>query len=169
MVDSTTHVASRGPAVVGRPGARTVAWLAAGGATAAAAYRLARRSMDLHGKVVLITGGSRGLGLLIARELVDHGCRLAICARDQEELEGARSELATLGAAVLVVRRGGSLGAALKARAARRRMRVREVLPLGAGARLIEVEHDGRRLLLGVTTAQVALLESRPCEPGEQA
>ena len=75
----------------------------------------------------------------------------------------------TLGAAVLLVRRGGSIGAVLKARAARRRMRVREVLPLGAGARLIEVEHDGRRLLLGVTTGQVALLESRPCETEEQA
>ena len=75
----------------------------------------------------------------------------------------------TLGAAVLLVRRGGSMGAAFKARAARRRMRVREVLPLGAGARLVEVEHDGRRLLLGVTTGQVALLESRPCETEEQA
>lgn len=103
MVGRTTQVASRAEGVLERLGGRTVAWLAAGG-VAAMAYRAVRRGVDLRGKVVLITGGSRGLGLLIARELVDHGCRLAICARDEEELEGARSELSALGAAVLAAR-----------------------------------------------------------------
>lgn len=48
---------------------------------------------DLNDKTVLITGGSRGLGLVIARKLVRLGARVAICARDREELERARNEL----------------------------------------------------------------------------
>jgi len=59
-----------------------------------------RRRMDLAGKVVAITGGSRGLGLVLARELVQAGARVAICARDAEELERARIELAVIGGTV---------------------------------------------------------------------
>lgn len=58
---------------------------------------------NLSGKTVLITGGSRGLGLVMARELVRLGVRLAICARDPEELERARTDLAGRGADVLAV------------------------------------------------------------------
>jgi short-subunit dehydrogenase len=59
---------------------------------------------DLKDKTVLITGGSRGLGLVMAREFAREGSRLAICARDQDELEQARIDLETLGAEVLAVR-----------------------------------------------------------------
>jgi NAD(P)-dependent dehydrogenase (short-subunit alcohol dehydrogenase family) len=52
-----------------------------------------RRPYDLHDKVVLITGGSRGLGLTMARQLLHHGAYVAICARDESELERARSDL----------------------------------------------------------------------------
>lgn len=77
-------------------------WLAAG----AIAYlgRQAvrqRRETDLAGRVVLITGGSRGLGLVLAREFAREGCRLVICARDEVELEGARKDLRDRGAEVL--------------------------------------------------------------------
>jgi NAD(P)-dependent dehydrogenase (short-subunit alcohol dehydrogenase family) len=48
---------------------------------------------SLAGQTVVITGGSRGLGLAIARELAGQGCKLAICARDAEELERARQLL----------------------------------------------------------------------------
>lgn len=48
---------------------------------------------DLRDKVVLITGGSRGLGLIMARQLLHQGARVAICARDETELECARSDL----------------------------------------------------------------------------
>ncbi|GFE71381.1 SDR family oxidoreductase [Chroococcus sp. FPU101] len=44
-------------------------------------------------KTVLITGGSRGLGLVMARQLVHQGARVAICARDQAELERAKLQL----------------------------------------------------------------------------
>lgn len=52
------------------------------------------RGYDLSGKTVLITGGSRGLGLVMARQLLQAGARVAICARDGDELERARTELA---------------------------------------------------------------------------
>jgi short-subunit dehydrogenase len=59
------------------------------------AHRLVRwwRQYDLRDKVVLITGGSRGLGLVLARQLLQRGAQLAICARDEPELERARAEL----------------------------------------------------------------------------
>jgi NAD(P)-dependent dehydrogenase (short-subunit alcohol dehydrogenase family) len=58
---------------------------------------------DLRGEVALITGGSRGLGFLLARELAREGCRLVICARDSRELDAARAELERGGAQVLAV------------------------------------------------------------------
>jgi NAD(P)-dependent dehydrogenase (short-subunit alcohol dehydrogenase family) len=56
-----------------------------------------RRRIELTGKLAVVTGGSRGLGLVIARELLRRGARVAICARDEAELERARVDLAPLG------------------------------------------------------------------------
>ncbi|WP_165230501.1 SDR family NAD(P)-dependent oxidoreductase [Aquisphaera insulae] len=67
-----------------------------------ALIRRARR-LDPRGGVALVTGGSRGFGLTIARELASRGARLAICARDVDELERARQDLAGRGAEVLAV------------------------------------------------------------------
>jgi NAD(P)-dependent dehydrogenase (short-subunit alcohol dehydrogenase family) len=58
---------------------------------------------DLAGAVVLVTGGSRGLGLLLAKEFARHGCRLVLCARDELELANADAELRGLGATVLAL------------------------------------------------------------------
>jgi NAD(P)-dependent dehydrogenase (short-subunit alcohol dehydrogenase family) len=58
----------------------------------------------LRGRVVLITGGSRGLGLALARELARHGCRIALCARDEQELRRAQLDLERLGAEVAAFR-----------------------------------------------------------------
>lgn len=58
---------------------------------------------DLRGKVVLITGGSRGLGLVMARRFARAGARLAICARKTEELVRARLDLIGHGAEVTAV------------------------------------------------------------------
>lgn len=49
--------------------------------------------IELHGKVILITGGSRGLGLALAQNLGRQGGRIALCARDQDELDEARKRL----------------------------------------------------------------------------
>src|SRR5207245_10248472 len=65
------------------------------------AIRALRSRYDLRGKVVLITGGSRGLGLILARHMVDEGAKLAICARDPEELDRAARDLAEHGSNVL--------------------------------------------------------------------
>ncbi|NJL94391.1 MAG: SDR family NAD(P)-dependent oxidoreductase [Anaerolineae bacterium] len=60
---------------------------------------LDRPAMNLHGCVALITGGSRGLGLLLARELGQEGCRVALCARDAEDLAKAGAMLEQWGVA----------------------------------------------------------------------
>jgi short-subunit dehydrogenase len=56
-----------------------------------------RRALDFRDSVVLVTGGSRGLGLLLAREFGREGATVAICARDAAELERARAWLAEHG------------------------------------------------------------------------
>jgi short-subunit dehydrogenase len=58
---------------------------------------------SFNGKTVLITGGSRGLGLVMARQLVQVGAQVAICARDATELEQAKAELEQQGGQVLSV------------------------------------------------------------------
>ena len=62
-----------------------------------------RRRFDLRGKVVVITGGSRGLGLGLAREFGRNGTRVAICARDEDELARAKADLLDRGVDALTV------------------------------------------------------------------
>jgi 3-oxoacyl-[acyl-carrier protein] reductase len=45
--------------------------------------------LGLEGRRVLVTGGSKGLGEAIARELVEEGARVAICSRSEEEVRAA--------------------------------------------------------------------------------
>jgi short-subunit dehydrogenase len=61
---------------------------------------MATTKSPLNGLSALVTGGSRGLGLLIARELAARGCRLLICARDAGELRRAEEELRAMGGQV---------------------------------------------------------------------
>ncbi len=81
-----------------------------------AVSRLARSDWSFAGKSVLITGGSRGLGLTIARLIAAEGGRLALVARDEDELQRACAELRALGGEAFAVPcdlldRGQSLGA----------------------------------------------------------
>ncbi len=78
--------------------------LLAAGASLLAARRLgARTRYLLRGRTVLITGGSRGLGLALAREMAAQGARLIICGRDPQSLERAAASLANGGAEVLAI------------------------------------------------------------------
>jgi NAD(P)-dependent dehydrogenase (short-subunit alcohol dehydrogenase family) len=87
---------------------RTGRWpLLAAGATAGLllASRRAGRLADLRGQSALVTGGSRGLGLMLGRELIASGVSaLAICGRDEAALERARQDLTKSGARVLAIR-----------------------------------------------------------------
>jgi NAD(P)-dependent dehydrogenase (short-subunit alcohol dehydrogenase family) len=74
-----------------------------GAAAALRSLRKKQRQYDFQNKVVLITGGSRGLGLVLARQLADEGARIAICARNSEELKRARADLHSRNAEVLDV------------------------------------------------------------------
>jgi len=53
-------------------------------------------NLDLAGKVAIVTGSSKGLGLASAGALVSEGCRVTICARGEAALESAAAELRTL-------------------------------------------------------------------------
>jgi len=50
--------------------------------------------LALTGKVAIVTGSSRGLGLASARALAAEGCRVCLCARDRGRLEAAAGEVA---------------------------------------------------------------------------
>ena len=52
-----------------------------------------RSDYDFTGRSVVVTGGSRGLGLVIARQLADEGARLTLVARSDEELDRAVEDI----------------------------------------------------------------------------
>src|SRR5205809_7971382 len=58
---------------------------------------------SLRNKVALITGGSRGLGLVLARQLCAAGGKVARLARDKDELTRAKTDLTRRGGRVLTM------------------------------------------------------------------
>ena len=81
----------------------TLLALGIGAASMWRVYLRNKRAYDVSGKVVLIVGGSRGLGLILARQLADEGAKLALCARGETELAIAKAELEARGAQVLTM------------------------------------------------------------------
>lgn len=75
------------------------------GTLAFSLLRLARsrRTYSFRGKTVVITGGSRGLGLVLARAFIQEGARVAVLARDEAELQVAETDLRGRGGDSLAV------------------------------------------------------------------
>jgi NAD(P)-dependent dehydrogenase (short-subunit alcohol dehydrogenase family) len=69
--------------------------LVAAALTTAITLRAKKRSraFDFNGKSVVITGGSRGLGLVLGRLLAARGARLTLIARDANELQTAAADI----------------------------------------------------------------------------
>jgi NAD(P)-dependent dehydrogenase (short-subunit alcohol dehydrogenase family) len=59
--------------------------------------------MTLQGKVVLITGGSGGLGRALAQAFAQHGGRVVISARNAEKLQAAAQQLSRSGGEILAL------------------------------------------------------------------
>ncbi|GEJ58227.1 SDR family NAD(P)-dependent oxidoreductase [Anaeromyxobacter diazotrophicus] len=118
---------------------RSSAALLGAGLLAGLALARRRRPASLRGACALVTGGSRGLGLLVARELAARGARLVLCARDEEELERARRELERAGAEVLAVACDVSDPAAVERLVARAEARFGPVDVLVNDASIIQV------------------------------
>ena len=59
--------------------------------------------LALRGKTAIITGGSRGIGLAVARRLYNLGAAVAVCARSAERLEQALKDLTGRGTRVLAI------------------------------------------------------------------
>lgn len=64
------------------------------------AYRALKPRYDFRFKHVVITGGARGLGLVMARRLADQGAHLSICSRTAAQVETAAADLKTRTTAV---------------------------------------------------------------------
>jgi short-subunit dehydrogenase len=79
--------------------------IGAGIAAGIAATMLLRRRTPISfcDKTAFVTGGSRGLGLLFARELLARGAKVAISARDADELARAAQQLRVSGSNVLTI------------------------------------------------------------------
>jgi NAD(P)-dependent dehydrogenase (short-subunit alcohol dehydrogenase family) len=60
--------------------------------------------LEMAGKVVLITGGTDGLGLALARQLTQEGASVAICGRDGDRLAAATAAVEAVGGDVLALR-----------------------------------------------------------------
>jgi NAD(P)-dependent dehydrogenase (short-subunit alcohol dehydrogenase family) len=90
---------------------------------------------DVAGRTALVTGGSRGIGLMIARGLVEAGANVIVSSRKQPDIEAAAAELSALGQCEAIV---GDIstpdGAGELARATRERFPSLDILVNNAGA-----------------------------------
>ena len=91
---------------------------------------------DVSGKAALVTGGSRGIGLMIAGGLVQAGARVVIASRKTADIEAAGAQLRSLGRceAALTADLSSPDGAAALAEQVRERFDSLDILVNNAGA-----------------------------------
>jgi len=90
---------------------------------------------DVAGKVAVVTGGSRGIGGMIARGFVEGGVKTYITARKEEELRATAAELSQLGQCIALPSNLGDMeGVAAFAAAIREREPQLHILVNNAGA-----------------------------------
>src|SRR5262245_57240611 len=90
------RIASTRPMAITEQQKRMLAIGAMGAGVVLAAQMWRRRDpYDFAGRSVVITGGSRGLGLVMARQFAAEGARLTLVARDEQELQRAVDDLQT--------------------------------------------------------------------------
>ena len=58
---------------------------------------------DIRGKVAIVGGSSKGLGKACAVALAKEGVNIVLCARQEEALQGAKTEIEALGVEVLAL------------------------------------------------------------------
>ena len=80
-----------------------------------------RSAIDFSGRTVVITGGSRGFGLVLARQFAAEGANVCLLARDSGELLHAKDQVLTAGAGSVMLPPRSSSG--VPKLAARRRVR----------------------------------------------
>ena len=128
---------------------------------------------DVSGKTALVTGGSRGIGLMIARGLVQAGAKVIVSSRKIADVEAAAAELSELGDCVAIPADVSTpRGRSALAEATRERFPSLDILVNNAGAvwgaPLEEFPHVGWEKVLhtnveGIFNLTVALL--RRCAP----
>jgi NAD(P)-dependent dehydrogenase (short-subunit alcohol dehydrogenase family) len=90
---------------------------------------------DVSGKVAIVTGGSRGIGAMIARGFVENGVKTYITARKEAELKATTEKLSELGECIALPSNLGSLGGVEAfAKAIRERESAVHILVNNAGA-----------------------------------
>ena len=102
MKRSADHLAGKPEGSHSRALAYALLGAAALGAGAYAASRL-RHRVSFAGKTVVITGGSRGLGLVMARQLAEEGANLVLLARTEQDLRAAECDLKEFSSSVLAI------------------------------------------------------------------
>ena len=59
--------------------------------------------LNLNGRIALVTGGNRGIGLVTAKGLAEEGCDVAFCTRREETLAQAAEQIEALGVRVVAI------------------------------------------------------------------
>ena len=88
--------------------------------------------LELNGRAVLVTGGSKGIGLACARAFLDEGAKVAIVSRDRANLDTAAAQLPEV--KTIIADLTSAEDAARMAREAERTLGPIDVLVNSAGA-----------------------------------